>query len=177
MKPGILLAIGGAALACAGFQSATKAKPMQFDLPRSDGKKMTSKEWGKGGQYVLIMLGNDCPATARAAKHYFSIVKAFPKARIVGMMDADQKRFNEWAKEFKPNFPFFLDKSLTTIKKTSASSAPWAYLMNGDGTIAKEWPGFSAKQFQAIADAAAKMTKVKPKALQFTDAPDRQQYG
>lgn len=163
-----------------GRQDAIKPgdKAPAFAASSGDGQSQNLSDILAKGPVILYFIKEDCPVNAEAVKYYNRLAAGYgAKSRLVGVINADQKGFEGWAKRFKPTFPVLLDPSLKIIKGYKASASPWAIEVGTDGKVAKVWPGYSAKELKEINGRLAKATGAAEAKVDLSGAPSSSTFG
>lgn len=153
-------------------------KAPDFSAKLSTGKDVTLKSLLAKGPVYLYFVKSDCPINARALPYYQKISAAYgEKSALLGVINEDSAAFKSWNAENKTTFRMALDPQAKIINSYGAERSPWIVEVRADGKIGKVWQGYSQGMLSELNNALALSAKMKPAAINVTDAPKSVRYG
>ncbi len=144
-----------------------------FKAEASDGKTYDSAEILKGGSFVLIFIKDGCPCSVEAERYFNDIHAAYGgRARFFGVIDGDPKLARKWADAHGVPFPILADPKLEIVHAYGAESSAYVALIDGRGSVAYFWPGYSVEMLRDLSNQVANLGHLKPEKIETPEAPD-----
>jgi peroxiredoxin len=163
------LALG---MAVADGPAVGKAAPA-IAVKTVSGAKFELRTALKSGPVFLYFISTTCPVTKAATPHYVKLASAYRAAgvTVIGVVNADKKSTERWAKTSKFTFPVIADPDYKIIDSYKVERAPSSAIIGRDGKVAGFWTGYSRGFLNAAASASAKALGRAPLNLDFSSAP------
>lgn len=137
------------------------AKAPAFTLQSTDGKKSSLADALKKGPVVAAFFKVNCPTCQFTAPFLERLHETYAgeKFTLWGISQDDAADTREFCREFESDFPALIDeKGYPTSNQYGITNVPTVFLIAPDGTIQESSVGFSKKDFEQIAAAAARAT-------------------
>jgi peroxiredoxin len=149
-----------------------------FTAQGSDGATHTLASLTKDGPVLLYFIKHDCPINNRAIKYYNRIGAAYPgTARVVGVINGDKALYEKWAATGQPTYPVLFDPEQDITDGFRVKKSPWVVMVNMDGTVGREWNGYSVGQLGEINTATAGAAGVPAATVDLGGAPEKPTAG
>lgn len=150
-----------------------------FSGTASDGKTHSLASLRRTGKpTVLYFIGNTCPVNAQAVKYYVRVANAYKgKVNFVGVIDTNKAGYDQWQRRFKVPFPVIFDPEMKIIQAYKAERSPWTIMINAQGRITHEWPGYSVGEINELSQAIARANKMTAARIDTSGAPQNPRYG
>lgn len=167
-----------ASFGCAQSWKAGEPAP-DFKAKGSDGKEYSLSSVRKKGPFVLYFIKIGCPINNQAVRYYEQLAKAYKgkNVQFFGVINGDKAAYDAWQKEHKTTFVTLLDPELKIKKPYRVDRSPWAFMVDKDGKIVKEWIGYSVNDLNEMNSLMAKAAKTKEAKLDLTGCPPSTRYG
>jgi peroxiredoxin len=137
------------------------AKAPTFTLQSADGKKLNLADALKKGPVVAAFFKVSCPTCQFAAPYLERLHETYggEKFTFWGISQDDAQDTREFLQEFDVEFPTLIDEDGYPVSNQyGITNVPSVFLISPDGQIQESSVGFSKKDFEKIAAAAAKAT-------------------
>jgi peroxiredoxin len=144
------------------------AKAPAFALQSADGEKLSLADALKKGPVVAAFFKVSCPTCQFAAPFLERLHEAYSGAKFTlwGISQDDARDTREFCQEFEVEFPALIDENGYPVSNQyGITNVPSVFLITPDGTIQESCVGFSKKEFESIAAAAASATGTQHSAL------------
>lgn len=178
---GVLAGLGITFLATRSQAQGLKpgASAPAFSGVASNGSTVSLASLSKSGKpTVLYFIGHTCPVNNLAAKYYQRLeANTRGKVNFVGVIDTDAAGFKTWQATHKATYPVIFDPSLKIVKAYKAQASPWTVILDANGKIIEEFPGYSESDLKAHSSLLAKLAKTKFAPLDAKGAPKDARYG
>ncbi len=136
--------------------AAVGAKAPAFRLVGLDGSARTLEDILSAGPALLAFFKISCPVCQLTAP-YLERLSANKAIQVIGISQDDAHATRGFLDRFSVTFPTLLDRSSEDYPASNAygiTSVPSLFLLEGDGTIARAFNGFSKRDFEEIGSAA-----------------------
>lgn len=144
----------------------------------SDGKTHDLAKLAKDKPTVLYFIKASCPTNEQAVRFYQRVHTAYKgKVNLVGIIDGDKAAYESWNARHKVDFPVIFDPQKRLISQFKAQRSPWVLMVDSSGKVAKEWPGYSAPDVEALSNSIAAALGSAPIKVDTSGAPARSQGG
>ncbi len=154
-----------------------KLAPM-FELGSSDGSLVRLSDSCKNGPVVLIFTKDGCPCSIEAQQFFNQLAKGFEgRATFLGIIDADQQVADKYQHDFSVPYAMLLAGDGAVFKSFDAGQSVYTTLIGSDGTVIKQWPGYSKDSLMELDDALARASMSEPVKLDLTMAPIKMSSG
>jgi peroxiredoxin len=141
------------------------AKAPAFALQSADGKKLNLADALKKGPVVAAFFKVSCPTCQFTAPFLERLHETYggEKFTLWGISQDDARDTREFLHEFEVEFPTLIDDSGYSVSNQyGITNVPSVFLIAPDGKIQESSVGFSKKDLEKIAAAAAKATSTPP---------------
>jgi peroxiredoxin len=141
------------------------AKAPAFTLESSDGKKLNLADALKKGPVVTAFFKVSCPTCQFTAPFLERLHECYGGEHFTlwGISQDDAQDTREFRQEFEIEFPTLIDDSGYKVSNQyGITNVPTVFLISPDGKIQESCVGFSKKDLEQIAAAAAKATSTPP---------------
>jgi peroxiredoxin len=141
------------------------AKAPAFALRNTDGKKASLTDALKKGPVVAAFFKVSCPTCQFTAPFLERLHEAYGGEHFTlwGISQDDAADTREFLQEFEIEFPALIDeKGYTVSNQYGITNVPTVFLIGTDGTIQESCVGFSKKDLEKMAAAAARATSTPP---------------
>jgi peroxiredoxin len=141
------------------------AKAPPFALQNTDGKKASLADALKKGPVVAAFFKVSCPTCQFTAPFLERLHEAYggKKFTLWGISQDDAADTREFNQEFEIEFPTLIDDDGYPISNQyGITNVPTVFLIAPDGTIQESCVGFSKKDLEKMAAAAARATSTPP---------------
>jgi peroxiredoxin len=141
------------------------AKAPAFALRNTDGKKASLTDVLKNGPVVAAFFKVSCPTCQFTAPFLERLHEAYGGEHFTlwGISQDDAADTREFFQEFEIEFPALIDeKGYTVSNQYGITNVPTVFLIGTDGTIQESCVGFSKKDLEKMAAAAARATSTPP---------------
>src|ERR1700723_3236907 len=141
------------------------AKAPAFALQSTDGTKSSLADALKKGPVVAAFFKVSCPTCQFAAPFLERLHETYggDKFTLWGISQDDAADTREFSREFEIDFPTLIDeKGYPVSNQYGITNVPTVFLIAPNGKIQESSVGFSKKNFEQIAAAAAKATNTPP---------------
>jgi peroxiredoxin len=143
----------------------TGAKAPAFALQSADGKKLNLADALKKGPVVAAFFKVSCPTCQFTAPFLERLHETYggEKFTLWGISQDDARDTREFCQEFEIEFPTLIDDhGYPVSNQYGITNVPSVFLIAPDGKIQESSVGFSKKDLEKIAGAAAKATRTPP---------------
>ena len=143
-------------------------KAPAFALQSVDGKKLNLADALKKGPVVAAFFKVSCPTCQFTAPFLERLHETYGDAKftLLGISQDDARDTREFCQEFEIEFPTLIDeKGFPVSNQYGITNVPTVFLIAPDGKIHESCVGFSRKELENIAAAAASATGTPPTAL------------
>jgi peroxiredoxin len=137
------------------------AKAPAFALQSTDGKKSSLADALKKGPVVAAFFKVSCPTCQFTAPFLERLHETYggEKFTLWGISQDDARDTREFCQEFEIEFPALIDENGYPISNQyGITNVPTVFLIAPDGRIQESCVGFSKKDLEKIAAAAARAT-------------------
>lgn len=141
------------------------AKAPAFALQSTDGKRLNLADALKKGPVVAAFFKVSCPTCQFTAPFLERLHETYggEKFTFWGISQDDAQDTREFLQEFDVEFPSLIDEDGYPVSNQyGITNVPSVFLISPDGQIQESSVGFSKKDFERIAAAAAKATNSPP---------------
>jgi peroxiredoxin len=141
------------------------AKAPAFALQSADGKKLNLADALKKGPVVAAFFKVSCPTCQFTAPFLERLHESYggEKFTLWGISQDDAQDTREFLQEFDVEFPALIDDNGYPISNQyGITNVPTVFLISPDGTIQESSVGFSKKDLEKIASAAATASGTPP---------------
>jgi peroxiredoxin len=141
------------------------AKAPGFALLNADGKKSNLAEALKKGPVVAAFFKVSCPTCQFTAPFLERLHETYGGENFTlwGISQDDAADTREFCQEFEIQFPALIDENGYPVSNQyGITNVPTVFLIAPDGTIQESCVGFSKKDLEKIAAAAARATSTPP---------------
>ena len=144
------------------------AKAPAFALQSTDGKKLSLADALKKGPVVAAFFKVSCPTCQFAAPFLERLHENYGGENFTlwGISQDDAADTREFRQEFEVEFPTLIDDDGYPVSNQyGITNVPTVFLIASDGKIQESSVGFSKKDLEKIAAAAANATSTPPTSL------------
>jgi peroxiredoxin len=141
------------------------AKAPVFSLQSADGKKLNLADALKKGPVVAAFFKASCPTCQFTAPFLERLHETYggEKFTLWGISQDDAADTREFLREFDVEFPTLIDDNGYPVSNQyGITNVPSVFLIAPDGKIQESSVGFSKKDLEKIAAAAAQATNTPP---------------
>ncbi len=141
------------------------AKAPAFALQGTDGKIVNLADALKRGPVVAAFFKVSCPTCQFTAPFLERLHETYggDKFTLWGISQDDAADTREFNQEFEVEFPTLIDdEGYSVSNQYGITNVPTVFLISPDGTIRESSVGFSKKDLEQIAAAAANATSTPP---------------
>jgi peroxiredoxin len=141
------------------------AKAPAFALQSADGKKLNLADALKKGPVVAAFFKVSCPTCQFTAPFLERLHETYggEKFTLWGISQDDAADTREFLQEFEVEFPALIDADGYPVSNQyGITNVPSIFLIAPDGKIQESCVGFSKKDLEQMAAAAAKATSTPP---------------
>jgi peroxiredoxin len=141
------------------------AKAPAFALQGTDGKKSSLADALKKGPVVAAFFKVSCPTCQFTAPFLERLHEAYggEKFTLWGISQDDGADTREFLQEFEIEFPTLIDENGYAVSNQyGITNVPTVFLIAPDGKIQESCVGFSKKDLEKMAAAAARATSAPP---------------
>jgi peroxiredoxin len=158
-------------------REARKPAP-DFRLPDLQGKKWTLAEVQQGTPTFLYFVQNGCPCSVDAEPLFHKLAEHHAgRVTFVAIIDSSPKLAQAWAKQNNTPYLMLCDPSVETMKAYSAPNSVYSVLLDGDGKIVKQWPGYSQRLLADMNETMAKVSRDPVRKFDALYAPKEDSSG
>lgn len=152
---------------------AVAGKPApDFELKDSAGKAVRLSKVLESGPAVLVFTKDGCPCTIEAQPFFNQIAaKMLGKVTFLGVIDSDQRVADKFKEDFKVPYPILCESDGSVFSSYDAKRSVYTTLVNRDGTVAKQWPGYNEEMLKEMVASLEKDSGVSPLDFTFEMAP------
>jgi peroxiredoxin len=144
------------------------AKAPAFELPSTNGKKSALADALKKGPVVAAFFKVSCPTCQFTAPFLERLHETYGGAKFTlwGISQDDARDTRDFCQEFEVEFPALIDETGYPVSNQyGITTVPTVFLITPDGKIQESCVGFSKKDLEKIAVAAASATSTPPTAF------------
>jgi peroxiredoxin len=144
------------------------AKAPTFALQSVDGKKLNLADALTKGPVVAAFFKVSCPTCQFTAPFLERLHETYggDKFTLWGISQDDARDTREFLREFEVEFPTLIDDNGYPVSNQyGITNVPSVFLISPDGKIQESSVGFSKKDLEKIAAAAANATSTPPTSL------------
>jgi len=124
-------------------REARKPAP-DFSLPDLHGKTWNLREAQNGLPTFLYFVQNGCPCSVDAEPLFHKLAKHHEgRINFVAVIDSEPNMAKTWAEQNSTPYLMICDPTARTMKAYSSPSSVYSVLIDRDGKIVKQWPGYS----------------------------------
>lgn len=141
------------------------AKAPAFALQSADGKTLNLADALKKGPVVAAFFKVSCPTCQFSAPFLERLHETYggEKFTLWGISQDDAQDTRDFLREFDVEFPALIDDhGYAVSNQYGITNVPSVFLISQDGAIQESSVGFSKKDLEQIAAAAAKATSTPP---------------
>jgi peroxiredoxin len=141
------------------------AKAPAFALESADGKKLSLADALKKGPVVAAFFKVSCPTCQFTAPFLERLHESYAgeKFTLWGISQDDAADTREFCQEFEVEFPALIDENGYLVSNQyGITNVPTVFLIAPDGKIQESCVGFSKKDLEKMAAAAARATSTPP---------------
>jgi peroxiredoxin len=141
------------------------AKAPAFALQSTNGKKSALADALKKGPVVAAFFKVSCPTCQFTAPFLERLHETYggEKFTLWGISQDDAADTREFCEEFEIEFPALIDeKGYPVSNQYGITNVPTVFLIMADGKIQESCVGFSKKDLERMAAAAARATNMSP---------------
>jgi peroxiredoxin len=141
------------------------AKAPAFALQGTDGKKASLADALKKGPVVAAFFKVSCPTCQFTAPFLERLHEAYGGEQFTlwGISQDDAADTREFLREFEIDFPTLIDENGYSVSNQyGITNVPTVFLIAPDGKIQESCVGFSKKDLEKMAAAAARATNAPP---------------
>jgi peroxiredoxin len=141
------------------------AKAPAFALQSADGKKASLADALKKGPVVAAFFKVSCPTCQFTAPFLERLHESYAgeKFTLWGISQDDAADTREFCQEFEVEFPALIDENGYPVSNQyGITNVPTVFLIAPDGKIQESCVGFSKKDLEKMAAAAARATGTPP---------------
>lgn len=150
----------------------------RFSEAGLDGKIQFLKDLTQTGPVLLYYIDESCPFNEDFASFYVNLNKAYKgKLRMVGIIDADKQKAQQWNNRHSSTFPLLLDSDKSTILMHGAPSSPTFVLVDRKAKVLGTWVGCSQKLLNNMHQACIEAFGLKAVKVDFSKAPKNRMVG
>lgn len=147
-------------------------------LPDETGKEHSLKDMYTARPTVVIGVKDGCPCNLEAQPFLNQISGHFgEKVSFVGIMDADAKVARLFKNSLKVEYPILVSKDMTPFRTLGTEQSVYTTLINTDGKVVKQWPGYNQEMLNQLNAELARLTESKPAVLDLKGAPTEMTSG
>lgn len=136
---------------------ATRPAP-PFRLQDAAGRWHSLQDLSQEGPILLYFIGKDCPCSVDAEPMFNALAFAYPRAKVVGVINCGAADAKKWAEENLSNHPVLLDPANRTMADYRAEASVYSAVVTQSGKIVKMWPGYSQSIMDEISRTLADLT-------------------
>jgi len=158
---------------------AVAGKPApNFTLLDPAGASVTLRDECKKGPVVLVFTKDGCPCSMEAQVFFNRLAIAYKgKATFFGVIDAVSHVASKYRDDFSVPYQMLLGADGAVYKSFFAHQSVYTTLVGPDGTVVKQWPGYSKSMLAELDAAIALAAKTNPVAIDAKLAPEKMNSG
>lgn len=153
--------------------AALERKPVQqFREVDSEGVPFELGDLKSGTPSILVFVKNECPCSIEAQPIFNAMARAYGgDAKFFCIMDAGQRDADAFGTLEKVPFPVVCDADESIIKAFDIQASASFALIDGNGQIARIWPGYSQTDLRQANVLLGTLAKCGPKEFDDSKAP------
>ncbi len=154
-------------------------KLADMTLPDDTGKPVQVAEILKAKPTLFLGIKDGCPCNLES-QHFFNDLYDHYGSKIgfYGVMDADEKVAKLFKESLLMEFPVLCSPKETKIfEALGTEQSVYTTLVNQDGVIIRQWPGYSKQILSEINDELAKLSGLERVSMDLTMAPEEPTSG
>jgi len=148
-----------------------------FKLPDTDGKQVVIG--GKGEKPLFVYFVKEgCPCSFDAEPMFQRLFKHHEgRIEFISVTDAKGKAAEKWDFDLLVPYPLVSNPTFELMKAYSAPASVYCTLIGKDGTIVKQWPGYSRSMMKEMNALMAKAAGAEEKPFDTAYAPEAKTSG
>ena len=152
---------------------AVAGKPApDFELADSTGKQVRLSKVLVSGPAVLVFTKDGCPCSIEAQPFFNQIAgKMAGKVNFLGVIDSDKRVADKFKEDFKVPYPMLLAGDGAVFASYDAKRSVYVTLVARDGSVVKQWPGYSESMLKELVGVLESDSGVSPLEFTFEMAP------
>jgi peroxiredoxin len=144
-----------------------------FDLPDTNGNKITLADLTKDRPLFMYFVLQGCPCSLEAQPHYERLQEQFKGAvNFLAVTNAPEEDAKKWKTEFAVPFPVISQPKLELMHLYGVTRSVYCLLIGKDGKIIKMWPGYNATMLQQVNEEMATALDLPVKKFDPKFAPE-----
>lgn len=147
-----------------------------FKLPDIDGNLKTLKVAQDGKPTFIYFIKDGCPCSTEAEPLYQNLYAHLNpdeqvRVNFVGIIGSDEKIGKAWSMRFNTPYTVLCAPDHKVMKAYKSPNSAYGVLLDGNGKIVKQWPGYSKRILLEINTMASELLGEMPKKFDPTYAP------
>lgn len=158
---------------------AIEGKPApDFTLTGADGKPVNLSEERNGGAVMLVFTKDGCPCSIESQPFFNTLAKGYAgHVTFLGIIDAPKHVASKYHDDFSVPYEMVLAGEGDVFRVFDARQSVYSTLVAKDGTVVRQWPGYSKKLLVEINAALSKVSGQPLVKLDTAMAPDKESSG
>lgn len=156
---------------------ARKAAP-DFELTDTTGKLWTRATVAAGKPLVVLAIKDECPCSLESQPFFNDLAKQTAGGvQFVGIINVPPVVAEKYRTDMNVPFPILSETGETTFRAFDFPRSVYVTLIDKDGKIVRQWPGYGRAMLIELAEAIATETGTAPAKLDVTMAPEEPTSG
>jgi peroxiredoxin len=158
-------------------QEKNKVAP-EFLLSDLEGKKWTRKDIQGGMPTFFYFVQAGCPCSIDVEPLFHALHKHLGgKVKFVPIIDSEPEKAKVWAQQNAVTYPMLCSPDASAMRAYKASQSVYSTLVDGNGKIIKQWPGYSQRLLKDMNATMSKLAGLEAKPFDSAYAPKEDSSG
>lgn len=159
-------------------QSESKKVAPEFLLTDLTGKKHTRRDAQAGKPTLFYFVQNGCPCSIDVEPLFHSLWKHQEgRVNFVAIIDSEPSKAKVWAEQNATPYLMLCSPDCAAMRAYHAPQSVYSTLVDADGTVIAQYPGYSQRILDEMNAAMAKVSGTAPKPFDTAYAPKADSSG
>ncbi|WP_169974650.1 peroxiredoxin family protein [Tautonia rosea] len=121
----------------------------------------------------LVFIKDGCPCSTSAEPFFARLHESYgDRASFLGVIDGDAEIANRWVLDHRTPYPVLADEELAIVRAFEVQNSAYVVLIDQEGQITAQWPGYSEDILREMSARLAAMTGRTEAEVGAEEAPE-----